>query len=165
MIENPDQIMKLINVGVYVIGVHRGEHKNAFTASWVMQSSFDPILLTIAVNPKNYSYDMMRQNGMCTVNVLSDQQVSIADHFGHSFRQMPDKMDGYAWRSEPGRPPVLEIAWAYFDCNVRHWVAADTGSHKLAICEVVSAARLNSGTPMLYTQTGTIDGSSDLYAD
>ncbi|MGR9053980.1 MAG: flavin reductase family protein [Gammaproteobacteria bacterium] len=164
MIENPDQIMKLLNVGVYVIGVHDGQQRNAFTASWVMQISFDPILLAVAVNPKNYSYEMLKASGMCTVNVLSDQQVKIADRFGNSFRDMPDKMEGFAWHSDPGRPPILEESLAYFDCNVRKWVPFDTGSHKLAICDVASAKQLNDGTPMLYTQTGTLDGSGDLYA-
>ncbi|MGH8498749.1 MAG: flavin reductase family protein [Methylococcales bacterium] len=164
MIENPDQLLKLINVGVYVIGVRDGERQNAFTASWVMQISFDPILLAIAVNPGNYSYDLLRATGTCTVNVLSDKQISIADHFGNSFRSLPDKMAGYTWRSDAKRPPILEESLAYFDCNVIHWVGADTGSHKLAVCEVAAAARINGGTPMLYTQTGTLDGSSDLYS-
>ncbi|MCI0663209.1 MAG: flavin reductase family protein [Acidobacteria bacterium] len=163
MIENPDQIMKVISIGVYVIGVRDGERQNAFTASWVTQISFDPVLLVIAVNPKNYSYDLLKASGICTVNVLSDKQIKIAGHFGNSFQSLPDKMAGYIWRSDATRPPILEESLAYFDCNVIHWVAADTGSHKLAVCEVAAAAQRNSGIPLLYTQTGALDGSSELY--
>ncbi len=164
MIENPDQLLKLINIGVYVIGVRNRKRQNAFTAAWVMQISFDPILLAIAVNPKNYSYDLLKSSGICTVNVLSDKQVKIAEHFGNSFRSHPDKMAAYPWRTSATRPPILEESLAYFDCNVIHWVTADTGSHKLAVCEVAVAARLDSGTPLLYAQTGTLDGSSELYS-
>ncbi|MGH6834103.1 MAG: flavin reductase family protein [Methylocella sp.] len=164
MIDNPDQLLKLINIGVYVIGVRDGESQNAFTASWVTQISFYPILLAIAVNPKNYSYELLKAGAICTINVLSDNQIKIADHFGNSFRSLPHKMAGYTWRTNATRPPMLAASLAYFDCNVIHWVAADTGSHKLAICEVAAAAQLNSGTPMLYTQTGALDGSGKLYS-
>lgn len=164
MIENPDRIMKWINTGVYVVGVRDGERQNAFTASWIMQASFAPLLLTIAVNPGNYSYDLLKKSGMCTVNVLSDQQIGIAGHFGNSFRSLPNKMAGYTWRNDAGRPPILEESLAYFDCDVIHWIEVGTGSHKLAVCQVVAAAQLNSGIPLLYSQTGTLDGSSELYA-
>ncbi|MGH8497727.1 MAG: flavin reductase family protein [Methylococcales bacterium] len=162
MIKNPDPIMKLISVGVYVIGVREGERQNAFTASWVTRISFAPILLAMAVNPKNYSYDMLKASGICTVNVLSDKQIKIADRFGNSYRTLPDKMSGFRWRTDPTRPPILEESLAYLDCNVLQWVPFDIGSHKLAICEVVAAGQLNSGTPLLYTQTGNLDGTSDV---
>ena len=37
--------------GVYVVGVAHGEVRNAFTAAWVMQVSFDPLLLALSINP------------------------------------------------------------------------------------------------------------------
>jgi flavin reductase (DIM6/NTAB) family NADH-FMN oxidoreductase RutF len=37
--------------GVYVVGVAHGEVRNAFIAAWVMQASFDPLLLALSVNP------------------------------------------------------------------------------------------------------------------
>lgn len=168
MIDNPHQLLKLINIGVYVIGVRDGERQNAFTASWVMQISFDPILLAIAVNPKNFSYDLLKAGGICTVNVLADNQVKVADHFGISVRSLPDKMDGYTWRTEVTGAPILADALAYLECKVTHWDVNGSdpdypGSHRLAICEVVDGKQLRSGTPMLYTQTGTLDGSSELY--
>ncbi|MGH9960392.1 MAG: flavin reductase family protein [Pyrinomonadaceae bacterium] len=168
MIENPDQLLKLINVGVYVIGVRDGERQNAFTAAWVMQISFDPILLAIAVNPKNYSCELLKAGGICTVNVLADNQSKIAGHFGNSFLSVPDKMDGYTWRAEVTGAPILANSLAYFECKVTHWDVTGSdpnypSSHRLAICEVVEGKQLNTGTPMLYTQTGTLDGSSELY--
>jgi len=158
MIENAETLVKQISHGVYVVGVGVGERQNAFTAAWVMQVSFDPLLLAISINPKHYSYQLMQESGVCTVNVLGRDQYAIAKHFG---RSAPDKMAGFQWRQAETGAPVLSESLAYFDCEVSHY--ADAGDHKIAICKVVAATTLNPGRPLLYNQTGDMDGSSELY--
>jgi flavin reductase (DIM6/NTAB) family NADH-FMN oxidoreductase RutF len=158
MIENPDTLFKQLSHGVYVIGVSDGEHQNAFTAAWVMQVSFDPPLLAISINPEHYSYQLLQTGGVCTVNVLGQNQYAIAEHFGRSAK---DKMAGFRWQKDETGAPVLAESLAYFDCEVSHY--ADAGDHKIAVCKVIAAARLNAGRPLLYNQTGAMDGSSELY--
>jgi flavin reductase (DIM6/NTAB) family NADH-FMN oxidoreductase RutF len=70
-------------------------------------------------------------------------------------------MNGFQWQKGITGAPVLSASLAYFDCQVSHYT--DAGDHKLAICKVVSAAKLNDGRPLLYNQTGAMDGSSELY--
>ena len=82
VIENIDDLFKYISHGVYVIGVSDGEHQNAFTAAWVMQVSFKPPLLAISINAEHYSYQLLLASGTCTVNVLGEEQLAIAEHFG-----------------------------------------------------------------------------------
>jgi len=38
-------LFQRLTQGVYVVGVAHGQVRNAFTAAWVMQVSFDPLLL------------------------------------------------------------------------------------------------------------------------
>lgn len=158
MIEHADTVLKQINHGVYVIGVGVGERQNAFTAAWVMQVSFNPLLLAISINPAHYSYRLLQDSGVCTVNVLGRDQFALAEHFGRSAK---DKMAGFQWRQAETGAPILSESLAYFDCRVSHY--ADAGDHKIAVCEVVTAATLNPGRPLLYSQTGDMDGSSKLY--
>lgn len=158
MIENPDQLVKLISHGVYIIGVRDGEHQNAFTAAWVMQVSFDPLLLAISINPDHYSYRLLKAGGICSVNVLGQEQYAVAEHFGRSIK---DKMAGYQWHTDKTGAPILSESLAYFDCQVCHY--ADAGDHQIAVCKVLAAANLNPGRPLLYSQTGDMDGSSELY--
>ncbi|MGZ4980601.1 MAG: flavin reductase family protein [Methylobacter sp.] len=158
MIENADALVKQISLGVYVIGVGKGERQNAFTAACVMQVSFDPLLLAISINPGHYSYQLLQESGVCTVNVLGQEQYALAEHFG---RSVTDKMAGFQWQQAETGAPVLSESLAYFDCQVSHYT--DAGDHKIAVCKVVAAAKLNQGTPMLYSQTGDMDGSSELY--
>jgi flavin reductase (DIM6/NTAB) family NADH-FMN oxidoreductase RutF len=158
MIENPDALFKQISCGVYVIGVSDGERQNAFTAACVMRVSFKPHLLAISINPEHYSYQLLQAGGVCTVNVLGQHQYAIAEHFG---RPGKDKMAGFQWQKGKTGAPILSESLAYFDCQVSHY--ADAGDHKIAVCKVIAAARLNQGTPLLYIQTGDMDGSSELY--
>lgn len=158
MLQNVESLLKQISHGVYVIGVGTGRRQNAFTAAWVMQVSFDPLLLAISINPKHYSYQLLQASGVCAVNVLGQDQYAIAEHFGRSAQ---DKMAGFQWQHAKTGAPILAESLAYFDCQVSHF--ADAGDHKIAVCNVVAAAALNRGHPLLYRQTGDMDGSSELY--
>lgn len=154
-------LCKLITQGVYVIAVRDGERCNAFTAAWVMQVSFDPVLITFSINPAHYSYELLKKGGVCTVNVLARQQLSLAAHFGTD--GLRDKMSRCHWQQEKSGAPVLSEALAYFDCEVSHY--SDAGDHELVICRVVDAGRLNDGEVMLYSDTEDMDGSSNLYVN
>jgi flavin reductase (DIM6/NTAB) family NADH-FMN oxidoreductase RutF len=158
MIENPSELLKLISHGVYVIGVRDGERRNAFTAAWVMQVSFEPLLLALSINPEHYSYQLLKAGGVCTVNVLGGDQYAVAEHFG---RSVADKMAGFDWHTAVTGAPVLSTSLAYFDCRVSHY--AEAGDHRIAVCEVLAGAALHPGRPLLYHQTGDMDGSSKIY--
>ncbi len=158
MIEHAETLLQQISHGVYVIGVGVGEHQNAFTAAWVMQVSFDPLMLAISINPKHYSYQLLQESGICTVNVLAQDQYALAEHFGRSAK---DKMTGFQWQTAESGAPVLSESLVFFDCQVSHY--ADAGDHKIAVCKVVAAVALNQGRPLLYNQTGDMDGSAGLY--
>jgi flavin reductase (DIM6/NTAB) family NADH-FMN oxidoreductase RutF len=158
MIPNITQLLTNISHGVYVIGVTDGENENAFTAAWVMQVSFDPVLVALGINPKHYSYQLLQKGGVCAISVLGVRQLDLADHFG---RSQPDKMAGFRWLKAETGAPILADSLAYFDCRVLHCM--DAGDHKIAVCQVMAAAELHQGARLLYAQTGDIDGSSELY--
>ncbi len=161
MIKNVEQIVKQISHGVYVIAVCNGERENAFTAAWVMQVSFDPLLMCFSINPEHYSYKLLKAGGICTINVLAKQQFDIAEHFGAS--GLKNKMAGYQWQKAITGAPVLSASLSYFDCRVSHYAGA--GDHTIVVCEVIDAGFLNTGELMLYNETGNLDGSNEIYAD
>lgn len=161
MAEALADVFKMLSHGVYVIGVSDGERENAFTAAWVMQTSFNPPMLVISINPDCYSYRLLKAGGVCSVNVLGQEQLDIAAHFGQ--RGIADKMAGHEWFKSKTGAPILSAALAYFDCRLSHMT--DAGDHKLAVCEVISATTLRKDIPLLYSQTGEMDGSQSLYKE
>lgn len=159
MISNTEALFKMLSHGVYVIAVSDGIHQNAFTASWVMQVSFNPLLLAISINPEHYSYLLLKAGGVCTVNVLGQDQIEIVKHFARS--DIKDKMAGFDWRQGKNAAPVLAESLAFFDCKVSHYTEA--GDHKIAVCNVIDGAVLKPVCPLLYSQTDDMDGSSSIY--
>jgi flavin reductase (DIM6/NTAB) family NADH-FMN oxidoreductase RutF len=58
-----------LSYGVYVVGVAAGDRRDGFTAAWVMQASFDPLLLALSINSSNASYELLHAGGGFTVNI------------------------------------------------------------------------------------------------
>lgn len=61
-------LQQMLSQGVYVVGVVDGSETNTFTAAWVMQVSFAPVLLAISINPEHHSYRLLKKGGVCSVN-------------------------------------------------------------------------------------------------
>jgi len=159
MIKNSDVIFKHITHGVYVVSVNDGKQQNAFTAAWVMQVSFNPVLICFSINPEHRSCQLLQEGGICCISVLNNEQYIEADHFGQS--NIKDKMAGFKWQQTETSAPALAESLAYFDCQVDHY--SEAGDHTLVICKVIDAVILNEGEPMLYCDTADMDGSSKLY--
>jgi flavin reductase (DIM6/NTAB) family NADH-FMN oxidoreductase RutF len=155
-------LFRRLTYGVYVVGVADGDERDAFTAAWVMQTSFDPLLLALSINPEHASYPLLHAGGGFTVNVLKQNQQDLARRFGTRSGRDEDKLAGIRWR--PGRTgaPILEDALAYFDCELSGEMGA--GDHDLTLGRVTDGRVLDpDGIPLLYSDTGDMDGSSALY--
>ena len=148
--------------GVYVIGVAHGAVHNAFTAAWVMQCSFDPLLLALAVDPEHASYRPLVESEAFAVSVLRADQIALAAHFGQP--QGADKLASIAWTVRRTGAPVLCDALAYFDCSLYGHHPA--GDHELVLGRVVDGAILSpDAAPLDYASTGDLDGSERLFPD
>jgi flavin reductase (DIM6/NTAB) family NADH-FMN oxidoreductase RutF len=150
--------------GVYVIGVADGERRDAFTAAWVMQASFDPLLLVLSVNPGNASHPILHAGRSFTVNVLRRGQLALARRFGTRSGRDEDKLAGVPWR--PGRrgAPILDQALAYLECELQESLGA--GDHELVVGRVTDGRILApEAEAMTYAETGAMDGSAELYPE
>jgi flavin reductase (DIM6/NTAB) family NADH-FMN oxidoreductase RutF len=158
----PLELFRNLTNGVYVVGVAHGGDRNAFTAAWITQVSFDPLLLTLSVNPANASYAVLIHAGAFVVNVLRQGQLELARHFGTQSGRTVDKLADQRWEPGTGGAPILLDGAAYLDCRVVSSHAA--GDHTIVVAEVVGGQVLASGaTPMTYAETGELDGSAELY--
>ena len=155
-------LFRRLTYGVYVVGVADGDERDAFTAAWVMQTSFDPLLLALSINPEHASFPLLHAGGGFTVNVLKQNQQDLARRFGTRSGRDENKLAGIRWR--PGRTgaPILEDALAYFDCELSGEMGA--GDHDLTLGRVTDGRVLDpDAAPLLYSDTGDMDGSSALY--
>ncbi|MEW6039491.1 MAG: flavin reductase family protein [Pseudomonadota bacterium] len=156
------RLFQTISHGVYVIGVADAEGPNAFTAAWVMQTSFDPPMLALSINPACLSYRKLKAGGFFSVNVVPKDRPEWATHFARPANS--DKLAGIAWTAGQGGVPVLADAIAWFQCRLAGTLIS--GDHVVAIGRVVNG-RLNfpDRVPLSYRDTGDLDGSAALYPD
>ena len=155
-------LFQRLTQGVYVVGVAHGEVRNAFTAAWVMQVSFDPLLLALSINPHHSSYGLLRDGRAFSVNVLKKGQLELAAHNGG--RAGPDKLVFVVWTTGRIGVPLLLESLAWFECQVVGEHPA--GDHVLVLGKVIDGKLLDSkAEPMAYRETGALDGASALFPD
>jgi Conserved protein/domain typically associated with flavoprotein oxygenases, DIM6/NTAB family len=156
------ELFHRITLGVYVVGVAHDERRDALTAAWVMQASFDPPLLALGINPLNASYALLHGSGTFTVNVLKQGQLDVARRFGTESGREHDKLAGVRWHPGHGGAPILDEALAYFDCELAGSLHA--GDHEIVLGRVIDGRILApDAVPMSYAETEDMDGSSALY--
>jgi flavin reductase (DIM6/NTAB) family NADH-FMN oxidoreductase RutF len=142
--------------------VAHGQARNAFTAAWVMQASFDPLLLVLSISPQHSSYALLKQGGAFSVNVLKKGQLDLAAHFGQPAGA--DKLASVAWTEGRTGAPLLQECLAWFECRLVSEHPA--GDHVLALGRVIDGRMLDAGAePMTYGETGALDGASALFPD
>jgi flavin reductase (DIM6/NTAB) family NADH-FMN oxidoreductase RutF len=155
-------LFRRLSAGVYVVGVADGGRRNAFTAAWLMQVSFDPLLLALSVNPGHASFPLLVGGGGFAVSVLSRDQLDLARHFGTRSGRETDKLAGVSWRAGRTGAPILAGAVAYLECRLTERIAA--GDHEIVIARPVAGEiLLPDAAPLTYADTGDLDGSRELY--
>ena len=156
-------LFRRLTAGVHVIGVADGATKNAFTASSVMQVSFDPLLVAIAINPAHASYRILQRGRAFSINVLRSDQQTLAAHFGTQSGRTIDKLSSTPWKTGRSGAPILPDALAYFDCQAIGDIEA--GDHRLVTGSVIDGAVLSpEAQPLIYAATEDLDRSPQLYA-
>lgn len=154
------ELFQRLTKGVYVVGVAHGEVRNAFTAAWVMQVSFDPLLLAVSIHPHHLSYGLLKQSRAFSVNVLKKDQLELAAHFGRPADA--EKLASVEWTTGRTGAPLLPEALAWFECQMVDEHSA--GDHVLVLGNVVAGKLLDvEAEPMTYRDTGVMDGASALF--
>jgi len=98
-------LFQRLTQGVYVVGVAHGAVRNAFTAAWVMQVSFDPLLLALSIDPHHSSYGLLNEGRAFSVNVLKKGRLELAAHYGRPAG--PDKLALTKWTTGRVGVPLL----------------------------------------------------------
>ena len=162
-----EQVMHEMPYGIYIVGSVEDGEPNAMIADWVMQVSFQPRLLAVALEHDSRSLARIRRNSVFTVNLLvADQDsMTLAQRFvqpsegakieGRSVeaaRRTHRKLDGADYTTTERGCPVLDDALAWVECEAEQFVEA--GDHTLVIGRVVDGAVLQSAEPMTSLFTG-----------
>jgi rhodanese-related sulfurtransferase len=73
----PVELFRRLTNGVYVVTASHDGRSGGFTAAWVTQVSFDPLLLAISINPHNASWALIEKSGRFAINVHIPNEGSL----------------------------------------------------------------------------------------
>ncbi len=146
-------MLRKIPHGIYVCGVKDGDDLNGFTASWVMQASFTPPMVTNCVKSDSASHAMIESSGVFALSVLEAGQKEIAQNFFKPLRRSGNKFEDIEfYQGEATGCPIIKEALGYLECKVVGSVKQ--GDHTVFVGEVIGAGEHREGTPLLLEDTG-----------
>jgi flavin reductase (DIM6/NTAB) family NADH-FMN oxidoreductase RutF len=135
-----------------------GEPPHGMTANAFSSVSIDPPLCLISVDHETTTYEKLDSDvDTFCVNVLSEEQKDLAEHFAGMDELEEDPFESRPTRTETTDAPVFEDSLAYIDCTVDSHHR--TGDHTLYIGAIESTEVLDDADPLTFFrgQWGTID--------
>lgn len=125
---------------VCLIVTSSGGKVNVMPASWVMPTSADPPLLTVAISPRRYTYELLQSKGEFTVNPVPAGMKSIVEYTGSVSGREVDKVRGAGLSLFDAREvsaPCVDGSLACIECRV--WAQYPAGDHYLVVGRVAYA--------------------------
>jgi len=162
-----EQVMLALSYGVHVVGSRAADGTlNAMLADWVMQVSFTPRLVAVAVENDARTLRFIRETGVLSVNLLhaaDGEEIArkvvmpsdggkIRDRSPGASATVHDKLAGLRYGIHDNGCPVLNDALGWFTCGAEQFVPA--GDHTLVIGRVTDGALLRSGEMLIERELG-----------
>lgn len=139
-----EKAMYALSYGLFVLTARQGQKDNGCIINTVGQVTVTPNRMTIAVDKKNLTHDMIVATGSLTVSVLSEKaDFSLFQRFGFQSGRDVDKFAGFsgAARGENGILYVTEGTNAWISGKVVS--ATDLGTHTLFLTDVTDGDLLS----------------------
>ncbi|HEX6032157.1 MAG TPA: flavin reductase family protein [Tepidiformaceae bacterium] len=166
-LEGPEKAMLALSYGVHVIGSRSASGElNAMLADWVMQVSFRPRLVLVAIENDARTLRFIRETGAFVVNLLHQKDgVEIARKVvmpseAKKVKGRPeemqslvvDKLAGIDYELHECGCPILLQSLGWFSCDAEQFIP--TGDHTLVIGRVTDGDILRAGEMLIERDLG-----------
>ncbi len=143
------ELLRRIPHGVYVCGCvsNDGSQRNAFTLTWITQSSFEPPVVTIAVRRDSASSQHIRASRVFSVNFLGNSQSDLALRYMQPASESGPKLTEGAYHDGVTGAPILNDAVGAIECNVIQFV--EYGDHDVIVAEIIATEGKEQREPQL----------------
>jgi flavin reductase (DIM6/NTAB) family NADH-FMN oxidoreductase RutF len=128
--------MRHLTGGVSVITAGRGKEISGMTVTSVSSLSVEPASLIVSLNRAASSWPLVKRHGIFGVNILSSDQLEIAERFtGKGGLKGAERFAGAEWTTRASGVPLLVGALAAIDCEVED--VMERHSHAIVIGRVL----------------------------
>lgn len=140
-----------LTYGLFVLTAREGEKDNGCIINTAVQVTTEPNRITIAVNKKNYTHDMILRTGVFNVSMLTEEaKFDTFKHWGFQSGAQTDKLEGITCpRAENGVIYIASETNAYLSAKVVS--STDLGTHTLFLADVTGGEVLSDAESITYS--------------
>ena len=144
-------VMYNLTYGLFILTARDGDKDNGCIINTVTQVTTEPNRITVAVNKKNYTHDMIVKTGVFNVSVLSENsKFDTYKHWGFQSGAEVDKVESIAFeRAENGVIFIAEETNAWISAKVISMT--DLGTHTLFLADVTDGKILSEQNSVTYS--------------
>ena len=147
------EVLRMIPYGLQILGVRgEGGETNATVVSWLMQCSFFPPLIAVALRKPSRTLDLLLDGNVFSVNFIDSSHQEIARELVKPYAMVGDKLHGLSFSEETTGAPILDEAFAFLECNVQS--INEPGDHAIVVGEVIRAGFHGEGKPLTCADMG-----------
>ena len=161
------EVMDQMPYGLYIVGSASNREVHGMMAHWVMQVSFSPRLVAVALENDAHTLENVRGHRFFTLNFLPQDNdgMHLAAKFaqpyygskvkgraGDAVAAVHPKLDDIPHRRTEHGCPVLDLDAAWLECEVERFVPM--GDHTLVIGRVTNGRVLRDSEPLTSSYTG-----------
>ncbi len=143
--ENIGKALGKVASGLYVVTSKDGDKLAAFTASFLVQVSFNPPIIAVAMKKGRESYDIINASKVFAVNVISKESMKLVGLFANPKISAKEGLDTVSYSEKLLGIPILSDSISYLEC--KFYSETDAGDHTVVFGEVVNGEVLNEGEP------------------
>ena len=123
--------------GLFILTVVEGEKREGFLASWIQQASFEPLVISMAVQAGRPVLGMLERSGRFCLNIVGHQNNGLMKPFWGGLKEGVNPLDQVSTRITGRGNIVLEDSMAALECELRS--TAQPGDHVIVFGEVVES--------------------------
>ena len=128
--------MRHLAGAVCVITAGRGEEITGMTVTSLTSLAIEPPSLIVSINRSTSSWPLLKRYGFFGANILSSDQVNIAERFaGKSGLKGAERFAGAMWEARLSGVPLLANALAAIECEIEDVI--ERHSHAIIIGRVL----------------------------
>ncbi len=136
------KVMRKFATGIAVLTVRDGQAPHGMTANAFASVSLSPTLVLVCIDNTNTTHRLVSLAGSFAMNILSDEQKSLARRFAKQVAIPVDPFADIPFHPAATGAPIFDDCIAYLDCRV---VAAHAaGDHTIFVGEVEEAGYGNA---------------------
>ena len=166
-LEPVEKALLKLSYGVHVIGSRAADGQlNAMLADWVMQVSFKPRLVAVAIENDARTLRFIRETGHFSINLLHEKdgmevaRKVVMPSEGRKIRgrseeaasQVIDKLADIPYGIHDNGCPVLDTALGWITCDAEQFLP--TGDHHIVVGRVTDGDVLRVGEMLIERELG-----------